>query len=326
MSAKVEPFEVKYPENWVVMQNKIMQTFHQMTLDEKRLLILASPTARMIDASEKDAIEVTAEQFANECGIKVSSAYKQLEVASKNLLNRSFSYINERGKRVGVTWVIRAVYEDGYISVCFPDEVLIMLKAFDASNPFTKYKKENVLLLKGEYSIDLYHIAKKYEGMTTFQMTIEDYKLELGLPKSYNRINNLKARALEPAIDEINEKTDIKVSCTQEKKGTTIVGFKFVVREKSKPKTGQVAESRDVNNGDLFTIDGLSDKQLWRISRHKEFISTYSGLAKGDAGKSWSAYSDFIVGEIKKDASKFSKKRPIREYLDGNEEEYDFSK
>jgi hypothetical protein len=40
----------------------------------------------------------------------------------------------------------------------------------------------------------------------------------------------------------------------------------------------------------------------------------------------WSAYSDFIVGEIKKDASKFSKKRPIREYLDGNEEEYDFSR
>ena len=76
----------------------------------------------------------------------------------------------------------------------------------------------------------------------------------------------------------------------------------------------------------MFTIDGLSDKQLWRISRHKEFISTYSGLAKGDAGKNWSAYSDFIVGEIKKDASKFSKKRPIREYLDGNEVDYDFSR
>lgn len=160
MSSLTSTYEKKYPENWVVMQNRIEQCFHKMTLDEKRLLILASPTARMIDASEKDAIEVTAEEFANECGIKISSAYKQLEIASKNLLNRSFSYINERGKRVGVTWVIRAVYEDGYISVCFPDEVLIMLKAFDASNPFTKYKKENVLLLKGEYSIDLYHIAK----------------------------------------------------------------------------------------------------------------------------------------------------------------------
>ena len=72
--------------------------------------------------------------------------------------------------------------------------------------------------------------------------------------------------------------------------------------------------------------DDIFDKQLWLISRHKEFISKYSGFAKGDAGKSWSAYSDFIVGEIKKDASKFSKKRPIREYLDGSEEEYDFSR
>ena len=72
--------------------------------------------------------------------------------------------------------------------------------------------------------------------------------------------------------------------------------------------------------------DDIFDKQLWLISRHKEFISKYSGLAKGDAGKSWSAYSDFIIDEIKKDASKFSKKRPIREYLDGSEEEYDFSR
>nr|WP_227669152.1 replication initiation protein [Psychrobacter sp.]QJS05515.1 replication protein [Psychrobacter sp.] len=236
MSSLVDTYEKKYPENWVVMQNRIEQCFHKMTLDEKRLLILASPTARMIDASEKDAIEITAEQFANECGIKISSAYKQLEVASKNLLNRSFSYINERGKRVGVTWVIRAVYEDGYISVCFPDEVLIMLKEFDASNPFTKYKKENVLLLKGEYSIDLYHIAKKYEGMSTFQMTLEDYKLELGLPKSYNRINNLKARALEPAIDEINEKTDINITYENIKRGRTVTGLKFTVKPKTKPK------------------------------------------------------------------------------------------
>ena len=130
MNAKVEPFEVKYPENWVVMQNKIMQTFHQMTLDEKRLLILASPTARMIDATEKDAIEITAEKFANACGIKVNSAYSQLEEASKTLMQRSFSYKNDRGKRVRVTWVIRSVYEDGFISVCFPDEVLLMLKVF----------------------------------------------------------------------------------------------------------------------------------------------------------------------------------------------------
>lgn len=296
------------------MQNRIEQCFHKMTLDEKRLLILASPTARMIDASEKDAIEVTAEQFANECGIKVSSAYKQLEVASKNLLNRSFSYINERGKRVGVTWVIRAVYEDGYISVCFPDEVLIMLKAFDASNPFTKYKKENVLLLKGEYSIDLYHIAKKYEGMTTFQMTLEDYKLELGLPKSYNRINNLKARALEPAIDEINEKTDINITYENVKRGRTVTGLKFTVKPKAK-KT--LEEKRDPHTADMFTIDGLNDKQLGRIVRNPAFIAEYNHLVtpSSPAGQSQQGWEFEMINRLKKDTSQFTK-RPIKDYLE----------
>ncbi len=316
MSSLTSTYEKKYPENWVVMQNRIEQCFHKMTLDEKRLLILASPTARMIDASEKDAIEVTAEEFANECGIKISSAYKQLEVASKNLLNRSFSYINERGKRVGVTWVIRAVYEDGYISVCFPDEVLIMLKAFDASNPFTKYKKENVLLLKGEYSIDLYHIAKKYEGMTTFQMTLEDYKLELGLPKSYNRINNLKARALEPAIDEINEKTDITITYENVKRGRTVTGLKFTVKPKAKPRK-ILEEKRDPHTADMFTIDGLNDKQLGRIVRNPAFMADYNHLVAPNslAGQSKQGWEFEMIKRIKKDASDFNK-RPIKKYLD----------
>ena len=316
MSSLTDTYEKKYPENWVVMQNRIEQCFHKMTLDEKRLLIIASPTARMIDASEKDAIEVTAEQFANECGIKVSSAYKQLEVASKNLLNRSFSYINERGKRVGVTWVIRAVYEDGYISVCFPDEVLIMLKAFDASNPFTKYKKENILLLKGEYSIDLYHIAKKYEGMTTFQMTLEDYKLELGLPKSYNRINNLKARALEPAIDEINEKTDITITYENVKRGRTVTGLKFTVKPKAKPQK-ILEEKRDPHTADMFIIDGLNDKQLGRIVRNPTFMAEYNHLVSPTslAGQSQQGWDFEMVKRLKEDASQFGK-RPIKDYLE----------
>ena len=124
-------------------------------------------------------------------------------------------------------------------------------------------------------------------------------------------------------LKRLTRKTDIQTSYDQVKRGRKIIGFKFVVKEKPKKTENN---QRDPNTSDMFMIDGLTDKQLWRISRHKEFISTYSSLAKGDAGKSWSAYSDFIVGEIKKDASKFSKKRPIREYLDGSEEDYDFSR
>lgn len=53
--------------------------------------------------------------------------------------------------------------------------------------------------------------------------------------------------------------------------------------------------SHNAHTADMFTIDGLSDKQLWRISRHKEVVNTYISLAKGDAGKNWTAYSALIV-------------------------------
>lgn len=258
MSDSEDKFVKKYPKNLVVLQNKIQQCFYEMTLDEKRLLILASPKARMIDATEKDALEVTAEEFAKECGIKISSAYKQLELASQKLINRSFTYKNERGKRVAVTWVIRATYEEGYISVCFPDEVLIMLKQFDELNPFTKYKKEDVLKLKGEYSIDLYHLAKRYEGMKGFEISLDDYKSELGLPPSYDRISNLKARAVKSPIDEINKKTDIKVSYKNITRGRTVVGLKFTVKPKPQKKSSLDAVQDDTTRD----IPPLTNKQI----------------------------------------------------------------
>ena len=59
MTNQVGLYEKKYPANWVVMQNRILQAFYEMTLDEKRLLLLASSVVRLIDATEKDTIEIT---------------------------------------------------------------------------------------------------------------------------------------------------------------------------------------------------------------------------------------------------------------------------
>ena len=120
MKEELEERKTTYPPSWVVMQNNIQECFKSMNIDEKRVLILASPIARTTNAKEKDKITITAEEFAKESGIKIHSAYKQLEVASKNLIKRNFSYNNERGKRVLSNWVIDCTYEEGGIAIRFP--------------------------------------------------------------------------------------------------------------------------------------------------------------------------------------------------------------
>lgn len=316
MSNEVELFDAKYPENWVVMQNRITQAFREMSIDEKRIIILASPLVRLSKASEQTPIEVTASQFADLSGIDTHSAYKQLKYASKKLMKRTFIYKDNDGDDTEVQWVIRSKYSNGYVSMYFTDEVIHLLKVFDSLNPYTKYLKEDILSLKLTYSIDLYHLAKKYQGMGGFTMSLDDYRKELGTPKSYARINNLKDNAVDAPIKEINENTDINISYENIKRGRQVVGFKFTVKSKSKPK--QALESkRDPHTVDMFTIEGLNDKQLGRIVRNPAFMAEYNHLVSptSPAGQSKQGWEFEMVNRLKKDASDFQK-RPIREYLD----------
>ena len=264
-----------YPLSWVVMQNNVQECFKSMNIDEKRMLILASPIARTTDATEKDRIMITAEEFARECGIKTHSAYTQLELASKNLLKRNFSYNNERGKKVLSNWVIDCTYEDGGIAIRFPEIVLLMLKEFDKLNPYTKYKKDIVLSLKKDYSFDLYHLAKKHQAMGQFEMSLEHIKNELGLPKSYDKLCNLKDRVMKPSLNEITTNTDIELTYENVKKGRSVVGFKFIVKEKPKPKL--IAPQRDQRTIDMFC--NLSDAQINKYSTILSKLSELSDLS-----------------------------------------------
>jgi len=285
-----------YPPNWVVMQNNIQECFKSMNIDEKRMLILASPIARTTHATEKDRIIITAEKFAIECGIKTHSAYTQLEVASRNLLKRNFSYTNDRGKRVLSNWVIDCTYEDGGIAIRFPEIVLLMLTEFDKLNPYTKYKKDIVLSLKKDYSFDLYHLAKKHQTMGSFQISLDDLFQQLGLPESYRRIGNLKDRVIKPSLDEITASTDIELTYKNVKQGRSVVGFKFIVREKPKPKL--IAPERETTTVDLFC--NMSDAQ---INKYSTILSKLSDLSDLSNFPDYPTFAIWISGVLREPTS-----------------------
>jgi len=286
MSSDVELYEKKYPDTWVVMQNKISQAFKDMTIDEKRIIMLASAVARIKDATEQTAIEITAKEFSESCSLERKSVYQQLKDASHNLMKRSFSYVDEKGKNVAVQWVIRTRYDDGFISIYFPDEVLYMLKVFDKFNPYTKYKKANVLSLKLSYSIDLYHLAKKHEAMGGFSISLDEYKAQLQTPDSYEKINNLKTNAVNKPVQEINKKTDITITYENIKRGRTVTGLKFTVKAKPQPKI------KDVIKDDNKALKVPNDKQILLFLDRFVNDPKISGLAQ--AGMSMSDYKNIV--------------------------------
>jgi len=315
-------------QDLVVKSNRIITAFQNLSLTEMCLIQLA-----IVDARETEQglgfnkpLSISAKRYAEVFNIQIDTAYKVLAQAGKGLRARYFTFSDGTGSKVETNWVqqVRYVKSEGRIEIIFT--VAVINEITRLGSHFTQYDLEFIATLNSVYSVRLYELTVKW--LSAKKSEVFDYALlrgQLGIGiNEYKNMGDFKKRVLDLAVKEINEKTNIRVKYSNVKQGRTIIGFAFTVHEK--PKANKTNKKPNADTGNMFTIDGLSDKQLWRISRHKEFISTYSSLAKGDAGKNWSAYSDFMVSEIKKDASRFSKKRPIREYLDGNEADYDFSR
>ena len=269
-----------YPKDWVVLQNRVVECFKSMTLDEKRLFIMATPLARTTNVSSGEPIFISTEEFASACGLEITGAYTALGIATKKLFDRYFGYVRADKKKVSIRWVYKTAYGEGGAELYFTDEVLLLLREFDALNPYTKYKKEVVLRLKKDYSLDFYHLAKKHQTMGGFQISLDELFEQLGLPESYQDLSNLKKRVIKPSLDEITVNTDIDLSYENVKRGRSVVGFKFTVKEKPKPKL--IAPARDPNTVDMFFE--MSDSQINMFGNQLSKLPELGKYAVGNEG------------------------------------------
>ncbi len=244
-----------YSKDNAVFPNRIIDLYKGMSLDEKRLLVLLSPIVRTTGVKEGESAFLSASEYAKECNISQTRAYEGLASASEKLVRRYFSYNPEPGKKTVANWILRSTYSEGGVDVFFTDEVLTMLRLFDKQNPYTRYKKEIILKLRGDYSFEIYHIAKKNEGLGKTDVSLEDLKKNLDVPNSYDDLSNLKKRVLDTSCEEISKNTDINLSYETVKRGRSVVAIRFIIKNKTelKSKNREKGNIKDPNTPDLFT-------------------------------------------------------------------------
>ena len=121
------------------------------------------------------------------------------------------------------------------ISYSFEEEALIFKVTGDFANIFLEILKHYTIIqlecitkLNSKYSQRLYELSKRYLKQENYLMKIEDFKLYFQVPPSY-QMGNVDQVILNPAIKELNKKTNIKCSIEKKKKGRklTHILFKF---------------------------------------------------------------------------------------------------
>lgn len=310
-------------KNEVVKTNRLNTVIQNLSLVELRLIQLA-----IVDSREKQEgltadkpLFISAQRYAECFDVESHTAYEVLKSIEKTLFDRRFTFINERQNEVKSRWISQVEYHrgEGGISIIFTPAVVREITRIDGyETAFTKFLLEQTANLNSVYSVRLYELLKQWLEAKKATLELELMRGQLGLGvNEYVRMSDFKKRVLDLAVNEINEKTDLKISYENVKKGRKIVGFNFKILEKPKPKAVSKKDEIKAKNGDLFTIDGLSDAQLARITRSPLFIQDYASRVAPNSVENqnpqmWTAH---FVKELKKDASKFNK-RPIKDYLD----------
>jgi len=309
--------------NLVVKTNQLNSALQNLSLPEIRIVQLAIVDARETNTglSTDKPLRIDALRYAEMFETTRQNGYKRMKEAEETLFNRRFSYIDDKGKVIKSRWIqqVRYLDDEGAIELVFTLAVVNGISRINgAEDFFTSYLLEQTASMDSIYSVRLYELLVQWKAAKqTPTFELEKFREQLGVePIEYKAMCDFKKRVLQVGIDEINEKSDIKISYEQVKRGRSIAGFKFKVLAKDKPKNAKQHGNRDVNTADMFTIEGLNDKQLGRIARNPSFMADYNHLVSSTspAGQDIKVWESEMVDRLKEDASQF-KKRPIKEYL-----------
>lgn len=303
----------------IVKDNALIEASYTLDLAEQRLILLAILEAReqqtLIQAGS--LLRIHASSYINQFDVEKHTAYKVLKEAVQGLYEAGFAYskVDELTGKMGhykSRWVDKIGYIDelGCVDLVFASDVIPLITRLEQR--FTEYDIDQISNLKSKYAVRLYELLIQWRSTgKTPLIELQELRNRLGLRDSeYQRVEALKRRVLDLAIEQINKNTDIKASYEQHKQGRTITGFTFTLKQKATRKATKQLE-RDPNTIDW--VNGATDNEnklklltqkqadyfSSKLANDSSFGSKYAG-----SGESMQAFTSRISNELQRDISK----------------------
>lgn len=246
----------------VVKANSLIEASYRLTLDEMRLLALTVGT--MDPKSEQQIFEFTIDDFIRQFpDLKRDSVYEQIKIAIKRISER-WVRTEDNERITEFRWVSSRTYfkKEGRFRIAMTNEVMPYLTQLKGQ--FTQYQLNHISGFSSFHSIRLYELLTQYKRVGERYISVEDLKKWLQLEEKYDRYNNLNQRVLTPALEEINEKSDLFIEYEPIKRGRKIVGIEFDISYE-KPINKRPKFPHKNNYGKYVKLD----KQNPKMSSHE---------------------------------------------------------
>lgn len=263
----------------VFQSNSLAMAKYDMSSLEQKVFLILVATIKKEDKEFKNTVFKIVD-LAELMGVSPQMLYRDLKKLSKSIVSKSIEIKSENGDWEVINIVSSAKYKSnsGTIELKINKDAepyLLQLQKL-----FTSFKLENALNLDGKYAIRIYQQAKSniFSG-GTYLLELEEFKNQLKLTqKSYQQFSNINLKVLTPAINEINEKTDIDIQVEPKKVGRKVVALKFQAKNKDKQKV-IFKNSKEINSGNytsnnskLLGKSEMSNKRYNEIMEHEKML------------------------------------------------------
>lgn len=269
--------------------NQLVYSCYQMTLTEKRLLLLLM--ARLSRSDEKfKRYEIPVHQIRDYLGLSPKNYARDLRTACKNLITRFVELVDPTDTSDDPEWLMvsfvkwiryRKTAEKSSIEIQLNEEMRPFLLGL--REKFQSIGFENLARLNSFHSIRLFEILhhKRHETghiRNEFEIEIKDLRKMLGLENKYSDFGGLKTRVLGPAGTILNDKSPLGVSISEKrsyKRGGKVDTLKFRVWDQNHHSD---KPSLSLSSQQLFNFGEMSEKE--KINSVIEELSKHASGAK----------------------------------------------
>lgn len=227
---------------FVVKQNDIIQkskfklmrnSGESLTLQEQKIMLYVISRIKPEDEELEEQVFDIAE-FCRICGIQATGKnYTNLKDAILKLRKRVM-WLSCPDYDTTVSWIDKAyIYpKSGKIKIRLDDDLkpyLLLLR-----QNYTIYPLHSIIKMKTKYGIMLYELLKSYLYLGKYiEFPIEELKESLDCG-TYANFANFRKRVIEPAVNDINTYSELKVDLEYKKDGRSFSSIIFHIVDLSK--------------------------------------------------------------------------------------------
>ncbi|HDX6311631.1 TPA: replication initiation protein [Campylobacter fetus subsp. venerealis] len=216
MAKKIDKNEIVEVRNLsdrkvVTQANAMINSKYTLNLSEQRLILFAIAQIDSVNDESFFKFSCTVRELEKELGIELKES--RLKDLAVNILKKPL-LIKEGINWIACNWFSSFKYYGGEARMEFKisdDLVPYLLKL---KEKFTTYSLEVAIQFQGKYTTRFYEFCMQVRNQNKKEIIFElDFLYELlQLPKTMRAFGQFKRDVLDPSINEINEKTEIKAN------------------------------------------------------------------------------------------------------------------